>query len=140
MDPLDLLDELARLGATLTVVEGRLLVDGPAGAVTDDLANHIRANRALVFAAVLGRRSGHVLAPCTICRQVSAVHIDSDTWPTCRLTPGCNGRHEPRTRDLASVAPNKRPKQAPLPDRPDRRRLLGPQIPYPTDTQQGEQP
>lgn len=39
--------------------------------------------------------AGHVDAPCTVCGATSMIALKRDTWPTCRMTPGCTGRHTP---------------------------------------------
>lgn len=95
MNPLDVLDDLARLGARLGVADGRLTIDAPAGAVTAEHLDAVRLDRELVVAVVLGWRTGHRLIPCNICGHASMVNLNAETWPTCRLTPGCGGRHAP---------------------------------------------
>lgn len=99
LDFLALLDELDQLGVTVTTDdEMHLVIDGPSGAITDRLAAAMRRHRHLLLWTVIARGTGHVWCPCTTCGQ--PVLLDphprrgGDTvWPTCRLTPGCAGRH-----------------------------------------------
>jgi hypothetical protein len=117
---------LARLGAVLDVVASRLRVDAPTGAITDDVAARIRQHRDILIAAVIGRGTGHALAPCTACGRESMTNLANTTWPRCRLTPGCEGRHEPRPAELASITTRKRIKQATPPPRPTKQRTTQP--------------
>jgi hypothetical protein len=87
---------LERRCVTLSIdPAGRLATDAPRGAITDEIAYAIRTHRDLIFAAVMGRRTGHALGPCTKCGEESMVNINRTTWPCCRMTPGCQGRHRP---------------------------------------------
>ena len=134
MSALDVLDRLAAVGAVVFVANGRLRVDAPTGAVTPELADEIKANRDTVLAAIHGRSTGHALAPCTSCSEVSMVNIDrSGKGPACRMTPGCDGRHEPRPIDLPTIKRVPRPKQAAPPPNQGKARKLGPDAAYPTE-------
>ena len=133
MSPLAIFDRLADLGAVTYVSNGRLRIDAPTGAVTPELAEAIKANRDTLVAAVIGRATGHALAPCTTCGDVSMVSIDrDDKGPACRMTPGCDGRHEPRAADLPAIKKVPRPKQAAPPRNHGKARKLGESIAYPT--------
>lgn len=96
---IDTLDLLRRRGVTLSLVatdDGvKLRTEGPAGAIKDDLAAAIRSHRSLLLWAALGERSGHTFAACTTCGEASMVAVDRGTWPRCRMTPTCEGRHIP---------------------------------------------
>ena len=102
---LDLITELKRRGVYLDVVatdDGvRLQTDAPPGAVTPELAEGVRTHRNPLVAIILGRRTGHLPAPCSKCGEISMVSTTTpagrprSTWPPCRLTPGCDGRHRP---------------------------------------------
>jgi hypothetical protein len=136
LSPLAIFDRLTELGAVAYVSSGRLRIDAPTGAVTPDLAAAIKANRDTLVAAVIGRATGHALAPCTTCGDVSMVSIDRDgKGPTCRMTPGCDGRHEPRAADLPAIKKVPRPKQATPPRKTSKARKLGESVPYPTTGQ-----
>ncbi len=92
----ELLAALEQRGIHLTVDQaGRLSTDAPRGAITDDIAIAVRSHRDLIVAALIGRRTGHAFGRCTTCAEESMVAIDRTTWPRCRMTPGCQGRHQP---------------------------------------------
>lgn len=134
----DLLDALDNGPADLDLIGGRLRLTGPTG-TRAELGPVIAEHRALLVAHLLGRRTGHALAPCTTCNQVSMTAVKRGTWPACRLTPGCNGRHQPRPADLARLTNAPRPPAQATPDRrPATRRLAGPWPTYPPIT--GEAP
>ena len=133
MSPLAIFDRLADLGAVTYVSNGRLRIDAPTGAVTPELAEAIKANRDTLVAAVIGRATGHALAPCTTCSEVSMVSAaPTGKWQACRMTPGCDGRHEPRRVDLELVTKRTQPKQAAPPRKTSKARKLGESIAYPT--------
>ncbi len=83
--------------------------------------------------AILGRSSsGHALAPCNVCAEVTMTAALTPTgkargpaqWPRCRITPGCAGRHFARAVDLTrSIHRAPHPQAAP-PARRSKRRLL----------------
>ncbi|MGH9151156.1 MAG: hypothetical protein ACRD03_01850 [Acidimicrobiales bacterium] len=75
-----------------------LEVDAPAGAIVPEIRMAIRRHKWLLIWTVIARGTGHVWAPCNVCGE--AVLLDpaprlagKTVWPTCRLTPGCTGRH-----------------------------------------------
>lgn len=85
--------ELERAGVRLDVdSEGRLITDGPAGAIGPGLAERIRRYRVELAWSVLGRRTGHSWSACSVCGEAALVR--DDTSPKCRLTPRCEGRHD----------------------------------------------
>jgi hypothetical protein len=138
-DPLELLATLRGLGVRARVVDGRLQTIGLGGAIPDDVAADLRAQKALIVAVLLGRSSGHVWARCTACgagtmTTALAPHRKARTsWPPCRMTPRCEGRHQPteaQLGDLPADIPAPRP-QAPAPARPPKSRLLGPSAKWP---------
>jgi hypothetical protein len=102
-DFLALLADLDRLGIHVRADDdGRLVLDGPAGIISDDLAANVRAHRQLLAVTVAARRTGHVWCSCTGCGQPVLLNPGSHggsghVWPTCRLTPGCTGRHQEPT-------------------------------------------
>ena len=103
---METLDLLRRRGVTLALVgtdDGvRLRTDGPVGAIQAGLAAAIRGHRDLLVWAALGERSGHSFAACSKCGEPSMVAVGRDTWPQCRMTPGCDGRHIPDSRGVSS--------------------------------------
>ena len=139
---------------------GNLAVDGTAVSVQNvpvDLIERIRERPDIVYYVLelpvprvdphadtwrhleqVGAGTGHVLARCTTCRRPSLVAAlastgkNRKTWPTCRMTPGCDGRHQASVDQLETVEQIPPPAQAKPPPRPDRRRLLGPVEPWPT--------
>ena len=128
MNANDIVNALADLGATLHLTSGEgpgptITVDAPSGAIDEQLANLIRSNRTMIINVLLGRSTGHVLSACTQCGLETMVNA-SRPVRKCRMTPGCQGRHEiPKRHQVDSVKP---PHEAPLPDRPAKSRLLGP--------------
>lgn len=123
----DLLDAPDNTGVTITTTNGTLSATGPRRAVTE-LGPAIRTHRDILAAALVGRRSGHVLAFCTGCGAATLTAAKTpagkirDTWPACRETPRCGGadqhgvaksRHVPRPVDLEAMrdapAPPTRP-------------------------------
>lgn len=135
---LELLDALAAAGVQLDVWPGqRLVTDAPTGTITEDLAQSIRTHRDMLVAIMVGRSTGHAPGVCTACGEISLVSIRTSadktrvTWPTCRLTPRCTGRHIPRGCDSEltdRVAP---PPQAKPPKKRPKAILLGPKQPWP---------
>ncbi len=116
-----------------TPEEGRLPDPDVAAVITD--------NKTLLMAHVIGTATGHTLAFCTTCNAAVVTHYrPSGKWPTCRLTPGCAGRHEPRDTDvsrLAAIDAPQAPKQAAPPRKPPTKHLLGPRPAWPTSTVRG---
>lgn len=130
---LELLDSLAAAEVGLAVHRGgRLVTDAPNGVITAELALAISHHRDLVIAIIRARSTGHAPGVCDACGEVSLVNIwDGDgrprsTWPTCRLTPGCHGRHVPRPCDAERTARVAPPKQARPPRKQSHAILLGP--------------
>jgi len=127
----DIVNELDRLGVWIQLVSGpgpgpTIVVDAPAGAIDDDLAEAIRSNRTMVINVLLGRRTGHVFAACNKCGLETMVHVGRPVR-ACRMTTGCDGRHElPEEHHAADTKP---PKEAPLPPRPPKSRAPGDQRP-----------
>jgi len=105
-----LIAHLEALGIQLDIdTEGRLVTSAPRGAITADLADVIGTNRELIVAVVIGRRTGHAFGPCTTCAEESMVNLNRTTWPACRMTPGCKGRHQPgQVRDASRDNPTHR--------------------------------
>jgi hypothetical protein len=124
MHVLDVLDQLDAAHVTLSVTGGRLIVDAPPDAITDDLATAVREHRDLIVAIVLGRATGHAPGVCSTCGELSMVHASRNP-PTCRLTFGCEGRHQPRPVDLARVTRRKPPAEAEPPSKPSHKRYFG---------------
>ncbi|HXH56558.1 hypothetical protein [Iamia sp.] len=121
----DLLDALDDGPVDLDLIAGRLRLTGPPG-TRAELGPAIARHRALLIAHLGGRRTGHALAPCTTCNQVSMTAVKRGSWPACRMTPGCTGRHQPRPADLARLATAPRPPAQATPDRrPATKRLAG---------------
>ena len=93
MNALQLLEVLAGLDVRLAVDAGRLTVDAPAGAMTPELVAELRSHRDIVVAALRGAVTGHTLAACDTCGEVSMIQTRPKKWPACRMTPGCAGHH-----------------------------------------------
>jgi hypothetical protein len=129
----DVLDQLAVLGVTIGVSgNGKFTTTTKTpGTIDRDLAAGIRAHRELLAHVALGRRTGHALAPCSSCTEASMVAVSTSdgkarkTWPTCRMTPGCDGRHEPRPADLTTIDYVEQPAQSQPPKKNSKKRFLG---------------
>lgn len=101
LDFLALLADLDRLGVKLgTDDQMPLVVDAPAGAISDDLAANIRAHRHLLLWTVIARGTGHIWCPCDHCGQPALLNPTrhgngngKQVWPRCQLARGCDGRH-----------------------------------------------
>lgn len=137
-DVLDRLEDAGyRLDVTVRDDRLKLVTHGPEGIADPALAQAIRQHRDTLVNIVIARRTGHVPAPCSRCGEVTFTPflqpngIRRSTWPTCRFTPGCPGRHQPRPCDLERTAAVRPPRQADQPPTPSTKRLLGPQIPFP---------
>lgn len=145
----DLLEALDDAGVTLTLSGASIRASGPRSAV-DTFATAITEHRDLIVAHVHGRTTGHVLAFCETCGEPTMTAAKTttgkarDTWPTCRVTPGCGGRnqhgtatarHVPRPADLEAVrnAPAPPPGCQP-PKSVAKARLLGPRPDWPNST------
>ena len=132
MNANDIVNELVSRGATIRLAPGdgpgpTVLVDSPAGALDGQISDAIRANRTMIINVLLGQYTGHVLAPCTKCGQETMVHVGRAVRG-CRMTSGCDGRHEipPGHLTATALAANtKPPTEAPLAKRPAKARLLG---------------
>ncbi len=125
MNTLELLDRLQVLGAHVAIAGERVHVDAPAGALDDTLRTALRDHKVLIRAVLIGRGTGHALSPCSACGELSMVNVARPTMPTCRLTPGCEGRHQPRPADVPGITNRGVPKQAAPPRRTSKSRLLG---------------
>jgi hypothetical protein len=140
-DILQILDQLDQLGVDLQLLPGtgpgpRLRANSPAP-LPADISAAVRTNRTLITNTLIGRITGHAPAPCDHCGRVSFVPICTSggrprsSWPTCRLTPGCAGRHVARDVDIARTNPTAPPTQAPQPPNAGKKVLLGPWPPWP---------
>lgn len=132
----ELLNRLDTAHARLEYVDGKLRLEGRASIANDpDIASAIRRHRVLLFAQVLGRRTGHTVGFCTVCGRPSMTHYaPPGKYPSCRMTPRCQGRHEPRQADVDRLKAAGLPAapKAPVPPRkPAHKRFLGPHLPYP---------
>ena len=107
------LKELRAAGASVTVSGSQVRVVAPRGALDGALVATLRRWRQLLVARHAGLWTGHVLGWCSKCDEPSMVNYRSRTWPTCRITPRCDGRHVPDEADLAEPAA----KAAPGPQR-----------------------
>ena len=148
MDLRTLLALLDAHGAELALDGDRLKLTGPDDVVdSPTVGTTIRQHRDLLRAHLIGRVTGQLLAFCSSCGEPTmTAAFTSDrkrrkTWPTCRVTHGCQGRHEPRDVDVetwrAAGAPAP-PKQAKPHPKVDDRVLLGPRPtwPYPPGVRQ----
>ncbi len=125
MNTLELLDQLQALGVHVAIAGERVHVDAPAGALDDELRQQLRDEKVLIRSVLIGRGTGHALSPCSACGQLSMVNIARKTMPSCRLTPGCDGRHEPRHTDVPTITNRGVPKQAAPPRSKSKSRILG---------------
>jgi hypothetical protein len=132
MDLLELLDHLDAEGVELSLVStpegvrvrtrGRRLDGNIAAAMTE--------HRIMVANTLIGRQTGHAPAPCSTCGAVSFVAVRGpngqrrNTWPQCRMTPGCAGRHEPRPIDGERTRRVSPPAQAALPRKRSKQRTI----------------
>lgn len=137
MDLHQLLDHLDHHHVRLHVGAGRLHLIGPARIATDpEVGAAITEHKTLLMAHIIGTRTGHTIGFCTTCNAAVITHYrPSGKAPTCRLTPGCDGRHQPRPADvsrLAAIGAPSAPKQAAPPRRPATKFLLGSRPPWPS--------
>ncbi|MGI8938882.1 MAG: hypothetical protein ACR2JF_11870, partial [Iamia sp.] len=142
-----LLDAIDNADGTIAA-DGCELVIRLRPSVLAELRPAITHHRDMLVAIVAGRRTGHVAAFCEGCGEVTMATAKKpdgkprDTWPPCRMTPGCGGtnqhgtpkaRHHPRpgdmarARDLPAPPPQPRPPGSTPP-----RRMFGPRPPWPT--------
>ncbi len=137
MDLRDMLDRLDRAGAHLGSGAGGLHLTAPRTVRTDpEVRDTIRSNRGLLLASIAAGHTGHVIGFCDRCGAASLVHFNPrGKPPRCRITPGCDGRHHPRVRDVQRMrdtgAPAQ-PAQTRPAARPARKRFLGPFAAWPT--------
>jgi hypothetical protein len=133
----ELLDTLNDHGATLDVEGDRLVLSGPRRICDDpDIITAISLNRSLLIGDTVGASTGHTLGFCTACGEPSLTHYKPPKagYPKCRITPHCEGRHEPRAVDverLTTAGAPERPKQPRPPRKHHNRRLLGPMPTWP---------
>lgn len=149
MDLHDLLDAVDHHHVELELgPDRRIRARGPRAALAE-LGPTIRTNHVLLVAHLLGVVTGHVLAFCEGCNAptITSVKTSSgskrESWPACRMTPGCGGRnqhgtaaarHLPRPCDLAARAGCPPPPSRPTPPpKAVKARLLGPPAPWPTE-------
>jgi hypothetical protein len=100
-----------RHGGRIEVRGGRPYVKVAPGTPDQEwLRGALAGQRDLLLAVALGRvgvkRRGHTvhhdLVPCAAYGEPSMVAITAERqsgrapWPRCRMTPGCEGRHQPR--------------------------------------------
>jgi hypothetical protein len=114
----ELLDRLHGSDVELDVdPEGGLVVDAPDELLDDPaVLTAVRAHRELLAASVVGRRTGHGIGVCTHCGTGSLTHYrPASKFPTCRLTPGCPGRHELRPDVVDAFVESGAPKRPTLP-------------------------
>ena len=116
MTLLDVLDRLDMLDIAIVSRGGRLITRAARGTIDDDLRAQIGTHRDMLLIVAVSRGTGHAPGPCTGCGGISMVAgwnsngKPRDPWPRCRLTPGCEGRHQPREIDLARTAHKPAPK------------------------------
>jgi hypothetical protein len=97
------MDEDQAVQAVLRVFPGAQVVDDP---VCQQLIEAVeKGHEGILEHSVKGARmptTYHALAPCDVCGEVSMVGITRDRikgrgqWPSCRMTPKCEGRHAPQ--------------------------------------------
>jgi hypothetical protein len=92
----EVLAELERRHITITVDNGRAALDGNRAALTPDLIDRVRP-WASHLAWHVHAGSSHRFAPCSTCAELSLVPSNRNPGPPCRMTPGCKGRHNPRS-------------------------------------------
>jgi hypothetical protein len=129
LDTLDRLDELSVTLAIANTDDGlRLVTSARPGIIDTDLRAAILEHRIMLINILIARATGHAPAPCTECGQITFTAIRSpggkrrDGWPACRFTPGCEGRHEPRQRDIDRTKPRPPPARPRPPRRPSKQR------------------
>lgn len=152
MGPLELLDQLDRLNvaAAHTRRDGatELSLSIPPDVDVVDLRPWIVEHRGMILATLAGRDTGHAMAACTVCGELtlvaafeprSRIHEDliragrrkpspavpRELWPACRMTPLCSGRHVPRREDTDRVLRQPPPTQSMPPAHVPKIRLLG---------------
>lgn len=137
----DVLDDLTAAGFTVTLEAGKVVITGTASGDLRGLLEVARNQRDVIVARLLGAQIGHPWARCTACGEGSLVAAVTSkgqprsTWPRCRMTPACEGRHVPHDDDVA-LAVSRRlspPPQAQAPPQADTARLLGPVPRWPTE-------
>jgi hypothetical protein len=136
MTLIELLDHLDHHDCTLRATTTRLHLLGPGRVRKDpEVLAALKENKLLLIWHVYSRRTGHSLGFCTKCSLASLVYYDpSAKFPRCRMTPKCEGRHEPREADrklLKRLKPPERETVPRTPATPDRSRLFGPWPPFP---------
>jgi len=79
-----LLDELAQEDVQISIDDGRLAVDGPEGAVTDDVLSQLRRDKSEILKYLAERVAGGHYADFDhpeIDRQLNTRHPDADEFP-----------------------------------------------------------
>ena len=136
MTLIELLDHLDLHDCTLRATTTSLHLLGPGRVRKDpEVLAALKANKLLLIWHVYSRRTGHSLGFCTECSLPSLVHFrPSAKFPKCRMTPKCEGRHEPREADrklLKKLKAPPRPTIPRVPATPEKSRLLGPRPTFP---------
>jgi hypothetical protein len=113
---LDVLDALDRLHIVMSYDRGadRLHLSARgADPIPRALSAAARTHRVWLAMIVLGRASGHALAACDRCGELSMVAVREAsggrrrTWPRCRRSSTCAGRHVPRPSDVERARPRR---------------------------------
>lgn len=115
---IDLLAALDGSSIRLTLdTAGQLMATGSTRQIAA-LAPELSRHRQILTAALVARRTGHLLAFCATCGEPTLTAAKTPAgkargnWPRCRMTPGCGGytqhrsptsRHVPRPEDLDAM-------------------------------------
>src|SRR6476469_4797768 len=86
-----LLDGLARRGLRVEERDGQLVLVGCLDRIDEVVAVVVRWHADNLRIVVAGRRTGHAVGVCNQCGHWSMIRCGES--PSCRMTPGCKGRH-----------------------------------------------
>lgn len=92
----ELLDALDRAGARLRFTDGELRIEPDSVTRNPAIGAAVALHRQQLIAEAAGRTSGHRTGFCDQCGQPALIGVAQRGGTPCRLTPGCNGRHQHR--------------------------------------------